>query len=61
MTSHVVRAQRWDGGWELHVDGIGVTQVDAIASAERQVRDYIETITGVELAAEDTVEILRRP
>jgi hypothetical protein len=29
MTRYLVRAREWRQGWELHVDGVGVTQVDA--------------------------------
>lgn len=37
-----VRAIRWTHGWELHIDGIGVTQCHTLADAERMVRDYLE-------------------
>lgn len=50
MTTYVTHARRWesdsDGGWELYVDGVGVTQVDHLNDAEAQVRDFIETISG---------------
>jgi ribosomal protein S3AE len=34
-------------GWTLRVEGIGVTSVRSLDRAERQVRDMIETATGV--------------
>lgn len=39
--TYTVRAKRWDGGWELHIDGVGVTQALSLAGAERMVRDYL--------------------
>ncbi len=44
-------------GWELYVDGVGVTQVDHLEEAEAQVRDLIETMTDSS-AANVRVEIL---
>jgi hypothetical protein len=45
MTTYVVRAKRWAHGWELHIDGVGVTQSHTLGGAEQMVRDYIETLT----------------
>ena len=45
MTTYVVRAKRWAHGWELHIDGLGVTQSRTLDTAEQMVRDYIETLT----------------
>ncbi|MGV3564169.1 MAG: antitoxin HicB [Nocardioides sp.] len=44
MSTYTVRAKRWSGGWELHIDGEGVTQCRTLADAERQVRDYLSTV-----------------
>lgn len=38
-----VHAHRWEGGWELHVDGEAVTQVDTLDGAAQQYRDYLDT------------------
>jgi len=46
MTTFVARARRWDRGWELHIEGVGVTQVRRLAEAEQQARDFIATISG---------------
>jgi Rps23 Pro-64 3,4-dihydroxylase Tpa1-like proline 4-hydroxylase len=47
MTTYVTHARRWqsdsDGGWELYVDGVGVTQVEELRDAESQVRDLVRT------------------
>lgn len=45
---YAVRAVPWEHGWELHVEGLGVTQVRSLDDAESQVRDYIETATGAD-------------
>jgi hypothetical protein len=45
MTTYVVRAKRWAHGWELHIDGVGVTQSRMLGGAEQMVRDYVETLT----------------
>jgi DNA-directed RNA polymerase specialized sigma subunit len=45
VTTYTVRAKRWKHGWELHIDGIGVTQSRNLSGAEQMVRDYIETLT----------------
>lgn len=39
--SYTVRAVRWERGWELHIDGVGVTQSHRLTQAERMVRDYL--------------------
>lgn len=44
-------AKRWEHGWELHVAGVGVTQVRTIDHAEQQVRDLVETMTGEDASA----------
>lgn len=58
MTTYTVHAERWEGGWELHVDGLGVTQSRTLATAQRHARDYIETITGTDLTEDDDVNII---
>jgi hypothetical protein len=45
---HLVTARRWEHGWELHVDGVGVTQSASLADAERMARDYLATELGGE-------------
>jgi antitoxin component HigA of HigAB toxin-antitoxin module len=42
--TYKVSTRRWSGGWELHVAGEGVTQVRTLDKADRQVRDYLETL-----------------
>jgi hypothetical protein len=46
MSTYSVRAKRWAHGWELHIEGVGVTQSRNLDGAERMVRDYIESLTG---------------
>ena len=61
MKTYVTHAVKWQTdqgeGWELYVDGVGVTQVDHLEEAEAQVRDLIETMTDSS-AADVQVEIL---
>jgi hypothetical protein len=56
-TTHNVTAKRWKHGWELHIDGVGVTQSRTLDTAEQMVRDYIETLTGHDVSG-DTVVIV---
>ena len=57
MSTYTARAVRWDHGWELHVEGIGVTQVRCLDHAERQVRDLVESLTDRD-ASDAPVEIV---
>jgi hypothetical protein len=41
MKTYKVRAERWARGWELHIDGVGVTQSHSLRDAEGMARDYI--------------------
>ncbi|MBO2461730.1 hypothetical protein [Actinomadura violacea] len=45
--THTVVAKRWDGGWELHIAGVGVTQTERLADAEPTARDYAALALGV--------------
>lgn len=45
-TTYTVLAKRWDKGWELHIEGIGVTQSRTLNDAEVMARDYISLDTG---------------
>lgn len=55
MSTVMVQAVAWEYGWELHVDGYGVTQVAEFADAEQQVRDFLSTLEGPELSPIDVV------
>lgn len=41
MTGYDVTARRWALGWELHIDGVGVTQARSLATADKMAREYI--------------------
>ena len=41
MKTYEVRAKRWEHGWELHIDGVGVTQSRSLWDAEMMARDLI--------------------
>jgi DNA-directed RNA polymerase specialized sigma24 family protein len=55
MSTYMVRARRWKHGWELHVDGVGVTQSRNLDGAEQMVRDYIETLTDHDTADDGVI------
>ncbi len=55
MTTYQVTARRWELDWELHIEGIGVTQAPTLASAGRMVRDYVTALTGTD-PGENTVD-----
>lgn len=57
MTTYDVTARRWAHGWELHVDGVGVTQSRTLASAEDMVRDLIVLALDLDDDAEFDVRI----
>jgi DNA-directed RNA polymerase specialized sigma subunit len=44
--TYAVTARRWKRGWELHIEGVGVTQCRSLVEAESMVRDYVESLTG---------------
>jgi hypothetical protein len=48
VRTYQVTAKRWEWGWELHIDGVGVTQSATLASARRMVRDYMVALTGAD-------------
>lgn len=36
-------AHKWQGGWELHLNGEPATQVTTLDKAVQQIRDYLDT------------------
>lgn len=56
VTTYTAHAVRWDEGWELHVDGVGVTQVSTLDRAVQQVRDFVET--DLEIDASDAEVVI---
>jgi hypothetical protein len=42
-TYHVA-ALRWEHGWELHIEGVGVTQCESLDEAELMIRDYLHCV-----------------
>jgi len=53
MSTYSVHARRWAHGWELHIDGVGVTQSRNLDGAEQMVRDYIESLTGRDASGDE--------
>lgn len=58
MHDYTTRAVRWSGGGELHVEGVGVTQVRTLGKADQQVRDFIESMDPDLDASSVNVEIV---
>jgi len=57
--TYTVDAKRWEHGWELHVEGLGVTQSRSLHSAARMAREYISLIEGI--SDESTIDVEIRP
>jgi len=53
-----VTVRRWKRGWELHIDGVGVTQSTSLAGAERMVRDHLALVFD---ADPDTFQVAITP
>ena len=53
-----VRAKRWEHGWELHIDGVGVTQSRSLRDAEMMARDLISRRLGL---AADSFDVAITP
>lgn len=53
--TYVVLAKRWKRGWELHVDGVGVTQTSTLSKAESVAREYIAF--ALDLEDENSFEV----
>jgi len=47
VTTYRVRAKRWARGWELHIDGVGVTQSHRLADAKDMARSYIAMVCDI--------------
>jgi hypothetical protein len=54
-TTYTVTAKRWKHGWELYIDGVGVTQSKTLDAADQMVRDYIETLTDTDVSGADVI------
>jgi len=51
VKTYDVRAKRWEHGWELHIDGVGVTQSRSLWDADMMARDLISRRTGSEASS----------
>jgi hypothetical protein len=60
VKTYRVRARRWDRGWELHIDGVGVTQSHGLSDAEEMARSYIAMMVDVDTDSFNVV-ITRAP
>lgn len=53
-TTYKVTARKWRLGWELRIEGVGVTQSCGLGDAEAAVRHYVADEFGV---AEDSFDV----
>lgn len=45
--------KKWRKGWEVYIDGLGVTQARKLSEARERASDYILSLTGEETASVD--------
>ncbi|WP_228714332.1 hypothetical protein [Prauserella endophytica] len=45
--TYQVTAKRWRLGWELHVDGVGVTQSSSLTTAEKMAQEFIASMLDI--------------
>ena len=57
--TYTVDAKRWEHGWELHVEGVGVTQSKSLHSAASVTREYISL--AEDISDESTIDVEIRP
>jgi len=60
MSLFTAHATRWARGWELHIDGVGVTQSRTLRDAKAMIRDYVALDLGKDISEDDielTVEL----
>lgn len=48
-------AKRWEHGWELHIDDVGVTQSPTLSAATKMVREYVASLRDIE--DEDSIAV----
>lgn len=48
VKTYEVIAEQWEHGWELSVDGAGITQSSTLTDADQQTRDYLASELGGE-------------
>jgi len=48
VSAYNVQAVKWEHGWELHVENVGVTQCRTLATAVQQVRDFVATMLDID-------------
>ncbi|WP_375430487.1 hypothetical protein [uncultured Friedmanniella sp.] len=58
MPTYTVRTIKWRDGWELHVDGEGVTQARTLEDAPQEVRDYLSVKHGRDFS-DARIELVR--
>lgn len=57
VTRYAVTATRWEGGWELAIDGVGVTQSRNLRTADAMIRSYLRLDLGADVARAAEIEV----
>lgn len=55
--TYTATAKRWAEGWELHIEGVGVTQSRRLGRAQATAREYISMVTGTPMESVDVTII----
>ena len=50
MSIYTVTATRWAHGWELDIDGVGVTQARSLGEVDAMLRDYVALMVSDDAA-----------
>ena len=58
MRTYEVHARTWAHGWELHIEGVGVTQCHSRQDVAWMARDLISRRTGLDPAEIDLTVVL---
>jgi len=48
VSAYSIQAVKWEHGWELHVEDVGVTQCRTLATAAQQARDFVATMLDID-------------
>lgn len=57
MSKYEVTATRWARGWELNIEGVGVTQSRTLRDAEAMIRSYLALELGEKIAERAEIHV----
>lgn len=59
--TYTATAKRWSKGWEIHIDGIGVTQSHSLDDAPQMAREYIACELDIADEDVDSIDVTVTP